>query len=252
MSRRAGAIPLSFLVGAAILAACTELPSGASDLLSFEFRPLPSPSVVVGDTLRDSTGVVTPIKLIAFNYNGDTVAAPAVTFRAVDRGIRVDSVSGIVVGDSVRSGARIVAVLKGFEGTIAIAVTYRPDSAIAVNARDSVSYSLTDTTGNVSAAMGLRLIHRVGQADSAVASYPVGFRIVSTSTGLAKLVNDNGSTSSSSDTTDASGNATRKVRIDPTKLTSLVDSVVVEAIARYRGANVKGSPVRLVLKLKPK
>src|SRR5215218_5660175 len=100
------------LLGAVILAACTELPSGADDLLSFEFRPLPSTAVVVGDTLRDSTGLVTPIRVIAFNYNGDTVAAPAVIFRAVDRGIRVDSVTGVVIGDSVRTGARILAVLK--------------------------------------------------------------------------------------------------------------------------------------------
>ncbi len=252
MSRRASAIPLSILVGSAILAACTDLPSGATDLLSFEFRPLPSPSVVVGDTLRDSTGVVTPLKLIAFNYSGDTVAAPDVKFRSLDAGIRVDSITGVVIGDSVRAGARILASLKGFEGTVTLAVTYRPDTAIAVNGRDSLSYSLTDTTGNVSAAMGLRLIHRLPQSDAAVASYPVSFRIVRAPVGLARLVTDNGATSSSADTTDASGNATRKIRIDQTKLTSLVDSVIVEAVARYRGTSVKGSPVRLVLKLKPK
>ncbi len=252
MSRRAGAIPLSLLAGAAILVACTEIPSGEGDLLSFEFRPLPSPSVVVGDTLRDSTGLVTPLRVFAFNYDGDTIASPAVTFRAVDAGIRVDGLTGLVVGDSVQPRARVLASLDGFEGTVAIAVTYRPDTAVVVNARDSVSYSLSDTAGNVSAAMGLRLIHGRVQGDTSVASYPVSFRIVSATAGVAKLVNDNGSTVSSSDTTDAGGTATRKIRIDQTRLTSLVDSVIVEAIARYRGSNVKGSPVRLVLKLKPK
>ena len=252
MSRRAGAIPLGLLVGAAILAACTEIPSGADDLLSFEFSPLPSTAVVVGDTLRDSTGLVTPIKVIGFSYNGDTIAAPQVTFRAVDAGIRVDSVTGVVVGDSVRTGARILAVLKGFEGTVTLGVAYRPDSAIAVNARDSISYPLADTAGIVSAAMGLKLIHRLPTVDTAVVTYPVSFRIVSGTAGLARLVNDNGSISSTADTTDVTGTATRKLRIDPTKLSSLVDSVIVEAVAKYRGTNVKGSPVRLVLKLKPK
>ena len=252
MSRRAGAIPLGFICGAILLAACVEIPTGADDVLSMQINPLPAPSVVVGDTLRDSTGVVAPVRITAFNFNGDEIATPAARFFAVDRGIRVDSLTGIVRGDSVRTSARIQVSLDGLNATVPITVTLRPDTVTLSNGRDSLSYSLTDTTANVSPAIGVKVLHGVAAADSAVASYFVSFRIVSpTTVGLALLVDDS-RRSSSADTTDASGIASRRIKLDPAKLLSVTDSVIVEASVKYRGANIKGSPAKLVLKVKPK
>jgi hypothetical protein len=57
---------------------------------------------------------------------------------------------------------------------------------------------------------------------------------------------------SQSDTTDASGVASRKIRLDVTKITNPVDSVIIEARAQFKGALVAGAPVRLVVKFKPK
>ncbi|MEO8578362.1 MAG: hypothetical protein ABI556_16750 [Gemmatimonadales bacterium] len=251
MSRRAGAIPLGFITGAILLAACVDIPTGADEVLSTQVNPLPSPSVVVGDSLRDSTGVVSPVTITAFNYNGDAITSPPARFSGLDRGIRVDSLTGVVVGDSVRSGARILATLKGLSSTTTIAVTLRPDTVVLSNGRDSLSYSLTDTASNVSNGIGVKVLHGATQ-DSAVASWFVSFRILSpTTTGLAQLVDDN-RRASSADTTDASGIALRRIKIDPTKLTALVDSVIVLASVKYRGNNLKGSPARLVLKVKPK
>lgn len=237
---------------AVFLAACVDIPTGANDVLSIELNGLPAPSVVVGDTLRDSAGVVSPIRITAFNFSGQVVAAPPVRFSALDRGVRVDSATGIVLGDSVRSSARIVATLKGLTTTAQLAVTLRPDTVLVSNGRDSLSYSLTDTAANVSPALSIRVLHGRASGDSSVASYFVSFRILNPQTaGLAQLVDDGGRLSTA-DTTDAGGIASRKVKIDPTRLASLVDSVIVSATVRYRGSNVKGSPVRLVLKVKPK
>ena len=111
--KRAGAIPLTFLAGAIFIAACVEIPTGANDVLSMEFDPLPSPSVIVGDSLRDSLGVVKPITFRAFNFSGDEIENPGGTFSTVDRGIRVDASKGYVLGDSVRSSARIFAEIDG-------------------------------------------------------------------------------------------------------------------------------------------
>jgi hypothetical protein len=246
------AIPLSFLAGVTLLIlACVDIPTGSSSVLSFQFDPLPSPSVVLGDSLRDTLGVAQPIAYKAFNYSGDEVPDVTVRFSAVGRGIRVDSIKGFVIGDSVQSAAKIAARLKEFTNTLSIAVTLRPDTAIASNSRDSLSYTLTDTL-NVSPGVGIRLIHGKVAGDSAVASYLVSFRIVSQSNAsLARLVGDN-NLPSSIDTTDASGVAARKIRIDVTKLTNPVDSVIVEAVAKYRGAPVRGTPARLVVRLKPK
>jgi hypothetical protein len=220
-------------------------------VLSFEFEPLPSPSVVAGDSLRDTLGVAQPIPYKAFNYSGEEASNVVVRFSPVGRGIRVDSITGYVIGDSVQPQAKIAARLKEFTSTVTIAVTLRPDTAIASNARDSITYSLTDTL-NVSPAVGIRPIHGPVAGDSAVASYVVTFRITSQSnSSLARLVGDNNQPSSV-DTTDASGIGSRKIRIDLTKLTNPVDSVIVEALARYRGAPVRGTPARLVVRLKPK
>ncbi len=252
MTHRAGAIPLGFISGVILLVACVDIPTGANDVLSMKLNALPFPSVVVGDTLRDSTGAVSPVRITAFNYSGDSVTSPVVEFSVLDRGIRVGSLTGIVIGDSVRSSARILATLKGLTATAVVAVTFRPDSVALSNGRDSLSYSLTDTTANVSPSLGVKVIHGPAASDTAVASYFVSFRIVSPATiGVAELVTENGRPSSA-DTTDASGVASRRIKLDPTKLTAVTDSVIVQASVRYRGINVKGSPARLVLKVKPK
>jgi len=99
----------------------------------------------------------------------------------------------------------------------------------------------------------VKLTHGVAPNDSAVKSYIVSFAIVAQSDPqLGELVNDAGKPSVV-DTTDASGIAGRKIRLHPLFLSSgtAVDSIVVNATAKYRGTQVNGSPVRLVLLLKP-
>jgi len=64
-------------------------------------------------------------------------------------------------------------------------------------------------------------------------------------------VNDAG-TQSSLDTTDTGGVGARRIRIDLRRLTTLTDSVIVQALVKYRGVDVRGSPARLVLRVKPK
>ena len=253
MSRSGAAIPLTVIAGAILLAACTDIPSGANDILSFQIDPLPSPSVVVGDSLRDTLGVVKGISLTAYNFSGNEISSPPVIFRAVDRGIRVDSLTGIVRGDSVRSSARIVATVAGLTGNFLVAVTQRPDSVTASNARDSLSYSLVDSV-NISPELTVKVLTFAPAVptDSTVGQWLVSFKVVSPGdTALARLVNDIGGRSSL-DTTNSSGIGGRKIKLDVARLTNLVDSVIVQAFVKYRGVNVRGSPVRLVLKVKPK
>ena len=105
----------------------------------------------------------------------------------------------------------------------------------------------------ISPDIGVRVLtFSPAKTDSSVGSWLVSFRIVSpTDTAVVKLVGDNG-TRSSLDTTNAAGIAGRKIKLDVTKLTNLNDSVIVQAFVKYRGVNVRGSPARLVLKVKPK
>jgi hypothetical protein len=133
-------------------------------------------------------------------------------------------------------------------------VTLKPDSLSAVDGRDSLSYSLFDSTLNVSPILTVKLTHGVAPNDSAVTSYIVSFAIVSQSDPkLGQLVND-AQQPSFVDTTDAGGIAGRAIRLHPLFLSSAttVDSIIVNATAKYHGRQVKGSPVRLVLKVKPR
>jgi len=251
--RRSGSFPLTLIGAATAILACTEIPTGANDILSVQFNPLPSPSVVVGDSLRDSLGVVQVPTVTAFNFSGGEVADPPVVFLALDRGIHVDSTTGIVTGDSVRTGARISARVGGLSVSTSIAVTLRPDSIAPLNVSDSLLYSLLDTL-NVSDPIGVKVFNTTAKIDTAqpVGSYLVSFLVDPADSIVGRLVADAGARASSLDTTDASGNASRRVRIDVTKLRGQMDSIIVHAFVRYRGAIVGGSPVRLVLKLKPK
>jgi hypothetical protein len=250
MKRPAWAL-FTLMTFTAIALACTKIPTGEDSVLSFTVNPLPSPSVVVGDTLRDTLGVVSPISVSAFNFQGGSVPSPRVRFSTGDRGIHVDSVSGIVTGDSVRTGARIVVSVGAVQAPVQIGVALRPDSIAPLNARDSLLYSLTDTTLNVSNAMGVTLLHGKG-TDSVVVGYYVSFRLIRPAGTVAQLVNDNGAVGTTADTTDASGNATRRIKLNVAQLTSAADSVIVLASASYKGTAIRGSPVRLVLRYRLK
>ena len=252
MKRSAIALPLT-LVASAILLACTDIPTGSDDILSFQLNALPSPSVVVGDTLRDSSGVVTPVTVTAFNYENEVIESVPARFRALDARVRVDSITGVVIGDTVSTTpSRILATFGGFNAFLNIPVTLRPDTIVPANDRDSLGYSLTDTASNLSNALGVRVLHGLATTDSVVQFYRVSFEIVSPAdTALARLVTD-ARVRSSVDTTNSEGIASRRLKIDVTRLTAAQDSVVLRAHVRYRGQHVRGSPMRLVLKLRPR
>ena len=237
-----------------IAVACTDISGSSTSVLSIQFDSLSAPSVVLGDTLRDTTGAVIRPVVHAFNFQGEEIIPAPVFFLSPDSGITVDSATGIVVGDSLRSTpARIVATVGTLQAIQNVDVTLRPDLVQAVNALDSLQYSLLDTTLNLSPLLTVALTHGVAPNDSSVKSYIVSFAIVAQSNPqLGELVNDVGK-ASVVDTTDASGIAGRKIRLHPLFLSSgtAVDSIVVNATAKYRGTQVNGSPVRLVLLLKP-
>jgi hypothetical protein len=242
------------VLGAISLAAvaCTEISSSSTAVLSIQFDSLGAPSVVVGDTLRDTTGAVVRPVVHVFNFKGNEIIPAPVYFLSPDSGITVDSATGVVFADSLlATPARIVATVGTLQAVQKVDVTLSPDLIQAVNALDSLQYSLLDTTVNVSPLLQVKLTHGIAPDDSAVKSWIVSFAIVAQSDPkLGELVNDVGM-ASVVDTTDATGIAGRKIRVHPVFLKSTVDSIVVNATAKYRGAQVNGSPVRLVLLLKP-
>jgi hypothetical protein len=251
-SARARLIVIAGIAGL-LGAACTDVSGSSTSVLSIVFDSLAAPSVVVGDTLRDTTGAVARPVVHAFNFKGAEIVPAPVFFLSPDSGVTVDSLTGIVIGDSLRSTpARIIANVGVLQAIQNVDVTLRPDLVQASRPfPDTLQYSLLDTTVNVTKVpLQVKLTHGV-TPDSAVKSYIVSFAIVSQSDPkLSELVNESGK-ASLVDTTDTGGIAGRMIRVHPVFLTSQVDSIVVNATAKFRGVEVSGSPVRLVLLLKP-
>ncbi|HEY0529771.1 MAG TPA: hypothetical protein VGD02_13160 [Gemmatimonadaceae bacterium] len=235
--------------------ACGDLTSSSDSVLSMEFDTLGAPSVVVGDSLRDTTGALIRPVVRVFNGKGEEIESPTVRFQSPDSGVHVDSITGVIRADSLRStAARIFATVGSLQALQRINVTLRPDSIAAVADSDMISYSLTDSTLNLSKALSVKLIHGVAPNDSAVGSWIVSFAIVSqTDPALASLVADNGK-ASLVDTTGTDGIASRQIRLHPVALPSATaqGKIVVNATAKYRGAQVKGSPVRIVVTYQPR
>lgn len=243
-------------VTAAGAIACAEISTDPKLVASIAIDSLASPSIVANDSLRDTLGIARPIHATVFNIQGTPLASVPVRFRTPDSGVTVDSVLGYVVADTVRAaGIRIFASAGALQtAPDTIFIVPAPDTTVALNAADSLLYSLTDTTAMLSPPLQLQLLHRTSATQAVpVRSYLVSYNITyPTDTVLAKLVTRDGSRRSTVDTTDATGISARRIRLRTLSLTSATDSVVVVAMVRYRGVPVPGAPIRFVLQVKPK
>jgi hypothetical protein len=254
------------MIGASL--SCTDLPTDPKTPFAISFRRAPSPSVVLGDVLRDSTGAPAPLKAVAFNLRGDTIQDATVTYFLVAKDSQPVALGGdqiTALADTAYIGdtARVVAVAGGVQSTpLRIVVTVRPDSIRRIGA-DTVRFLLpaVDTLPQ-SAAMQVKLLHMVTASertrDTIVPVYEVRYRVDSTSSHLTDTsyvtINDESRHYAPVDTTDANGIAARQLRVRRAKYPypyeqippggSAVDTVYVSATARYRGTAVTGSPIR--------
>jgi hypothetical protein len=75
-------------IGAAAwwLLSCREIPAPDEGVFSISPLILPSPGLVAGDTMRDSLGLVAPLRVIAFDIDGNEVPGLEATFVAIDTG----------------------------------------------------------------------------------------------------------------------------------------------------------------------
>src|SRR6185312_9825268 len=258
MSRNRGIPALTaLLLSAAVLGAgaCAEINTDPKFAAAIAIDTLPFPSIVAKDTLRDSLGVARPLHGSVFNIEGSALSSIAVSFRTPDSGATIDSATGYIVADTARSTpVRVIAVAGALQSAPdTLYIVPAPDTVIATTTTDSLLYSLTDTTANISNPLTLQVGHRVPVSTALpVRSYLVSYQIVYPSDPiLAQLVTRDGARKSTVDTTDATGTSQRRIRLRPLSLTSVNDSVVVIATVRYRGVAVAGAPVRFVLEVKP-
>lgn len=263
-------------VGVAIViaAGCSDIPSDPKTPFAIEFNRAPAPGVVLGDTLFDSLGTTAPLRAKVYNSKGDVIEGAPITYHVVPDDtvpLTVNASSGFVLGkpDSVYAGrtARVYAQSGGLQsGTVLITATPRPNRLVAVGAvEDSITLrfsnvdSLTVAPGPT---VGLRDTLGRTATGNAVPAYLVRFRIIKPAGGDTSYVMlTNGDRKRSElDTTDASGNASRQIRIRRVNFPfanpadsngTIYDTVVVRSSAVTRdGARVAGrdSLFRLIIK----
>lgn len=254
-------------------AACSEVGSEPDAPAAIEMAPLPSPSVVIGDTLRNVEGVATPIQAIVRNLEGNIITDAPVYYLYADynrdSALKVDSAKGYVVAlketnpanSTARLGARVGSSLQVLKSII---VTDRPDSTDRVGQpapplKTTVFPDTGRTGANANRSQPLTAVvrHKTSATTTTVVNgWPVRFELVkpanaSNDTTKAVFLVDESGRASVLDTTDLSGVAGRSVRIraDLYPAPGVTDTVVVRASATYKGKLLPDT-VHIVLPVK--
>lgn len=266
-ARRSGSSP-ALLAGAALVViglACGEVPTLPGGIAYISPVILPSPAVALNDTLRDSLGVVTPLKLFAIDNEGDTVSTVTPLFVVTTvpgPSVRLTP-TNLAIGDSIRTAQIVGQVGTRLQTPVALLeVVRQPDSmsastgtsgrfpapsAGAVTSAVSLGVSVTSPPPTSTAARaGVKAIivrYAVTRIFPASASIPDTTLVLIDDAGRFLLPTGRFAT----DTTDPAGIATRQIRAIPLGF----DSVEVTAIANnLRGVPLRGSPIRFVVTTK--
>ncbi len=247
--------PLAVALGGALLAtACTEVMTAPGVAVAIEIGPLPFPSVIAGDSLRDTTGAAVPIEVRAYDGRGQVIEDAAITYLLLgaDPVAALDQATGHVRG--LRPGdARVVASVGGLQSaTLTVPVVPRPTLLEPVGSlRDTLEF--IDFRDHLSE-IRVQLLADTGQGPLApVRLYRVDFEILEpaglpTADSTRVLLVTEQQRPSTRDTTGVDGVASRTVRLSPWLQLPPPDSVVVEVRARHLdGTLIAGSPLRYVI-----
>ena len=248
------------VVAAAVSGSCSDVGTAPNAIVGLAFDTLPYPSVVAGDTMRDSLGRAAPLRALAYNADGALIVNPELRYIALDTGVIIDAAGYLRATTRTSGSVRVVATANALQSLTKTVIVTRAPSRLAVSdgAADTVKYVLPDAATNLSKALTVKLTGDSAGTAPAVpgflVSWQVAFRgvtIARSDTTLASLW-DEGKRISLLDTTGTDGTAARSLRIRSNALPSAADSFVVTATTRYRGVVVAGSPARFVIHFRPK
>lgn len=265
--RRRPAGVLAAIVAFWLAAACLDITSTVPAIVSITPVILPFPSVVVGDSSRDTAGTFAPLRLIAFGPDGKPLGPSdvIVKFYAVDstNNLIVDSLTGMAFGKALSPNAGVFAQVRQANGVggfiqtnvASFPVVPHPDSAVrsadttfAFNG--TISAPDTLNAGLLSQPLAVTL-H--GFADTLVQKYVIKYEIIQRpptregGSGLSVVLTGNGADSTVA-VTNASGVASLQLRVRPQAIPQDVqggqktDTVKVLVTVLYLGAKLKISP----------
>jgi hypothetical protein len=253
---------LTVVVAVAVVVglACVDMsaPNGPAAISNLK---LPSPSVVVGDVMRDSNGTPAPLTITAFDANGVPTIATGAQFFITDT-VKAAHLAGgtLLTGDKIGSTIVVGQVGSLQTNPVTVPVTFLPSKMVKVSTDTTLVVPFSrDTTSTKFADMALRVL---SAADSASQGIVVRYTIARTLTPKdqskpAVIIGGDDNKPAKSDTTDASGSASRRLIVFPALLGdsallagTKTDTAIVEARASYKGAELNGSPVRFIIAIR--
>jgi hypothetical protein len=155
-------------------AACVDIATGPQGVASVRLLPVP-PSIVIGDTLRDSSGKIVTLRAVAFGAGGDTIkdaefrftglALPRDTTEAQKAvPLVVDSLTGAVraITPTVANRARLAVRLGDRLQVLDTITLVRPPTRLArETAGDTLRFAfLCSDTGRASSAVISQLLNK--------------------------------------------------------------------------------------------
>lgn len=256
-------VVIAAFAAAWLVVACLDVTSPISGIYSITRVLTATPSVVEHDSMRDTAGVVQPIRVYAFDASGDTVKDAIVRFYAIDttNQLHVDTITGVVTGDTVAPNAAIFARVRPARGKGSIDTP--PDTIpivpVPLSAVRDTNFLFTfnplasdsNSTELISPPFGVTV---KGSADRPISKYPVTFELVAIP---AKDSSADGPTVvpisalSTNDTTvgisDPSGRAVIRLRVRNKAISHPVfagatDSAVIRLLVRVRGVPIPVTP----------
>lgn len=251
---------ISIALGIAALAGCLELNTDPDVPFVIEFDSLPWPSLLSGDSMRDSLGVVRPLAVKAYNTDGDLVNGTSTAWFVLDTGATVDT-DGIMTTTRRDGSVRVLGSVGGLQSPQRIIrVARRPDTLFT--SQDTLvpfTYTLPDASTNLTPTMtvNLRTTDTIGGFAPGVQGWIVRWRAVHEGDTLdlndvsMVTLQTSGGSRAAQDTTTTDGTSVRRLRIWANTLTSSIDSFYVVAESRLHGVAVPGSPIIFKVKVAP-
>jgi hypothetical protein len=252
----------------ALGAACTEVTTDPNAIVAVRFDGSAYPSIVAGDSLRDSLGALQPLRATGLNYKGDPIEGAGFVFSSPDTVLRVYETGDVFATrrKTDATPARVFATAGKLQTVPdSLFVVQRADSIKALRQVDTLNVA-TDggTTGPDSIMFAVFGDTAAGTPKAPVPAWLVSFQlryhgttISAEDTSYAFTFETAGSGSNFVrvqrlvDTTNASGAAGRRVFVRT--LSQPEDTIVLVATMHQRLAN--SAPIRdsafIVIRPKP-
>ena len=225
---------------------------------------LPTPSIVINDTMRDTAGNVTPLHVVAFSLSGKPFTDVTVSWLAIDstKNLSVNDTGLATAAGTFNPFGKIVATVVQKGGTTASLQTPQVTVPVVpkpIVARKDTNFKFTptlpatptDTLSSQLLSPGLAVTVKANQ-DSAVPSYPVIYKIVrrpppnDTVPGPTVVATNSTGRDSTVGITNSSGVAQIYLRLRPSaiqgKLLVIPDTVVVKYWVLFRKDTVPAAP----------